>query len=252
MFFSACAWDNYDVNTETPDGFNTLHSTVGICYQNECPPGSSSPVPNVNTAVCSGGRPRRSSDGTMKTISPFHTSLKGAKFTLVPCTEAEHIRELQQSGLDFTWLLLSQDRKLPLFNGFFAKFITDNLPKTVIAYMDPISKPPTMNDVVQETMVRTLSLKVAKEMKQDYAIVSYDLAVALKAFSIQALQAPLFDNLIILLGNFHLEMAFYAGIGTFIADSGIDYLLTEAGILATGSLVGFLKGKFYNRCTRIH
>lgn len=186
----------------------------------------------------------------MKTISPFHTSLKGAKFTLVPCTEAEHIRELQQSGLDFMWLLLSQDRKLPLFNGFFAKFITDNLPKTVIAYMDPISKPPTRNDVVQETMVRTL--KVAKEMKQDYAIVSYDLAVALKAFSIQALQAPLFDNLIILLGNFHLEMAFYAGIGTFIADSGIDYLLTEAGILATGSLVGFLKGKFYNRCTRIH
>lgn len=113
------------------------------------------------------------------------------------------------------WLLLSQDRKLPLFNGFFAKFITDNLPKTVIAYMDPISKPPTRNDV-QETMVRTL--KVAKEMKQDYAIVSYDLAVALKAFSIQALQAPLFDNLTILLGNFHLEMAFYAGIGTFIED----------------------------------
>ena len=95
-------------------------------------------------------------------------------------------------------------------------------------------------------------MKVSQEMNQDYAIVSYDLAVALKAYSIQALQSPLFDNLIILLGNFHLEMAFFGAVGTFIADSGIEYLLTEADILANGSLTGFLKGKFYNRCTRIH
>ena len=28
------AWDNYDKNTETLSGANTLHDTVGICYQN--------------------------------------------------------------------------------------------------------------------------------------------------------------------------------------------------------------------------
>ena len=70
------------------------------------------------------------------------------------------------------------------------------LPKTVIAYLDPISQPPTGNDVVQEIMVR--SMKVAAENKQEYAIVSYDLAVALKAFSIQSLKSPDFDNLIVL------------------------------------------------------
>ena len=31
--FPGLAWDNYDVNVETLDGKNTLHSTVGICYQ---------------------------------------------------------------------------------------------------------------------------------------------------------------------------------------------------------------------------
>ncbi len=35
------------------------------------------------------------------------------------------------------------------------------------------------------------------------------LLIALKAYSIQALQAPTFDKLIILLGNFHLELAFF-------------------------------------------
>ena len=72
--------------------------------------------------------------------------------------------------------------------------------------MDPIPKSPTNNDVVRETMVRTLN--VAKETGQDYTVVTYDLAIALKAYSIQALEAPLFDKLLIMLGNFHIELAF--------------------------------------------
>ncbi len=128
--------------------------------------------------------------------------------------------------------------------------MTDNLPRTIIAYMDPISLPPTRNDVVRETMER--SVKVAQETNQGYAVVTYDLAIALKAYSIQALQAPTFDKLIILLGNFHFELAFFGAVGTFLADSGVEYLLNEAGVLAEGSVAGFMKGKFYNRCTRIH
>ena len=48
--------------------------------------------------------------------------------------------------------------------------------------------------------------------------------ITLKAHSIQALQTPTFDKLIILLGNFHLELAFFGAVGTFLADSGIEYL----------------------------
>ena len=44
--------------------------------------------------------------------------------------------------------------------------------------------------MVQETSVRTL--KVADETNQKYAIVTYDLAVALNEYSILALQAPVF------------------------------------------------------------
>ena len=59
--------------------------------------------------------------------------------------------------------------------------------------MDPISKSPTNNDVVRETMMHTLS--IAKETGRDYAVVTYDLAVALKAYSVQAIETPLFaDN----------------------------------------------------------
>ena len=47
-------------------------------------------------------------------------------------------------------------------------------------------------------------------------------------------------------------MALYGVFGAYIHESGTEYILTESGILAEGSLMGFIRGKFYNRCTRIH
>ena len=63
-----------------------------------------------------------------------------------------------------------------------SQYISDPLPIQRICYMDPIPKPPTDNAVVRETMIHTMN--VAKETGQDWAIVTYDLAVALKAYSI--------------------------------------------------------------------
>ena len=96
------------------------------------------------------------------------------------------------------------------------------------------------------------SFDAAIETHQEYGVDTYDLAVAHKAYSIQTLDAPRFDKLLIMLGNFHLELTFYGVIGTFINESGAEYLLTKSGILAEGSLMSFIRGKYYNRCVRIH
>ena len=154
------------------------------------------------------------------------------------------------TDIDFMWLVMSREEQLPLFNGFYSQFVNDPLPLTTIAYMDPISQPPTRNDVVQETMYR--SMKVAEETQMPYHPVTYDLAVASKALSIQAMMSPVFDRLVIMLGHFHIELAFFGALGTYISESGLEYLLTEANILAEGSVNGFIHGKMYNRCTRIH
>ena len=122
--------------------------------------------------------------------------------------------------------------------------------------MDPIISSPTRNDVVKETMIR--SLRVAEEMNQTHAIVTYDLAIASKAFSIRVIESPKFDKLIILLRNFYLGMAFFGAIGLYtkknlyIYESGAEFILTETCVLAERSVTGFIKGKFYNRCVRVH
>ena len=96
------------------------------------------------------------------------------------------------------------------------------------------------------------SLEYANRLGQEYCVVTYDLVVALKAYSIQELESPKFDKMLILLGNFHLELAIYGALGMMINDSGGDHILAEAGVIAQGSLMGFLRGSMYNRCTRIH
>lgn len=96
------------------------------------------------------------------------------------------------------------------------------------------------------------SINIACKTGQQYVIVTYDLGVAKKAYAIQQIERPLFDDLLILLGNFHIELAFCGGVGTFIRESGIEFILTEADILAEGSVTGFINEKFYNRCKRVH
>ena len=61
-FATTLAWDNYDVNTETLDGKNTLHSTVGICYQNRLPSEMPIDETSVSEIVTIPGHMRRHSD----------------------------------------------------------------------------------------------------------------------------------------------------------------------------------------------
>ena len=119
MYSLACASDNYDVNAETPDGRNTLHSTVGICYQNRKSPESSPQVQIINHVGYISGRPRRCYSKDVKAVSPFHASLKQDTFALTPCGCG---MSMKQGELDFLRLFRSFNKNLPLFNGFFSKF----------------------------------------------------------------------------------------------------------------------------------
>ena len=102
--------------------------------------------------------------------------------------------------------------------------------------------------------------------------------MAKKYFAIQALKSPKFDKIFVQLGNykiklvtifdflchrcsniiywvtgwFHIELSYYKAIRKFISESGMPYILVESGHLAAESLSGFLEGKNYNQCKRIH
>ena len=141
-------------------------------------------------------------------------------------------------------------QNIPMWVGWNSLITDDPLPQQIIGYMKNICLPPTRLNVVAETM--RISQKVAKECQQPYAIVTYDLAVAKLALKIQDEDAPQYDNVFICFGAFHTMLAYFSGIGFFLAESGGPETLVETGVLASGSLDGFISGRHFNRCKRLH
>ena len=94
--------------------------------------------------------------------------------------------------LQLYWFVRAIKEKLPLYADFISHFIVDDLPLQRLCYNDPIFRSPTNNDVVRETMVRTLD--IASETNQEFVVVTYDLAIGSKAYTIQALEELRFDE----------------------------------------------------------
>lgn len=156
--------------------------------------------------------------------------------------------------LDFAWMFCLSagvhDTSMWVgWNANLSQCRIAELPMQKICYLPQINESPTPTAVVQETM--KIAIQIAEECCQEYISVTYDLAIAKIAFTIQG-EDPSYNNLFIQLGSFHILLSFFKGIGKLIADSGGPFVLNETGILAQGSLLGFLQGKHYNRCKRIH
>ena len=116
--------------------------------------------------------------------------------------------------------------------------------------MTTINASPTKKSVVIETMKQ--ALPVANEYGQEFMQVTYDLAIAKVALQIQSVERPRFNRLFMYFGTFHIDLAYYKGVGKFIEKSGVSNIMIDCEILAGGSLSGFITGKHYNRCHKLH
>ena len=137
-----------------------------------------------------------------------------------------------------------------MWAGFNASYYTDHLPKQVVHCMPNLKQPPTSMDVVVETL--RITKRCASECQQKYGIVTYDLNIAKPAMQMQATEAPLYDDVFIMFGAFHIQMCFFKAIGKIVAESSGPNMLTECEVMAPGSLRGFIYGTHFNRCKRIH
>ncbi|CAD6231327.1 GSCOCG00012217001-RA-CDS [Cotesia congregata] len=154
--------------------------------------------------------------------------------------------------LYFSWMfsLALRTDITPMWTGFNTLIFYDNSPVQKVSYLTPINLSPTNTSVVYETLL--MSNKVAEECYVKYVHVTYDLQIAKVAFSIQSTEQPVFDNLFMHLGMFHAMIAYVKTIGKFIDNCGLINVMKSSGLIASGSLNGFLLGTHLNRCRRLH
>uniref|UniRef100_A0A6P7FRI3 Uncharacterized protein LOC114331907 n=1 Tax=Diabrotica virgifera virgifera TaxID=50390 RepID=A0A6P7FRI3_DIAVI len=253
-YCTGIAFDNYDRYVETLNGKDTLHDTVGILYQNI------EEGHEMNSAANKGNlsplcKRRRTFDAIAPEIQNYNKALI-FKDTLLPLESP--LRNITSSNanymkkIDFLWLLshFLEIPNTPLWVGFNSKIISDDSTQQRVSYLTPINLSPTNQSVVYLTLRQ--AQQIASECKQNYMQVSYDLAIAKMALQIQNIEKPLFDNVFIRLGDFHIMMAYFHAIGKFIDECGLTTLMVEAELLASGSVNGFISGKHFNRCKRLY
>jgi hypothetical protein len=147
-------------------------------------------------------------------------------------------------------IMCTTDDTIPMWPAWNSRITVDPLPQQTVCYLQNISLPPTRLDVVVETL--RIAQSVAVECNERCALVTYDLAIAKPAYQIQAQEAPMFDNVFIMFGAFHIMNAYFSCLGFYIDGSGGDTIMIDTEVLASGSVNGFLLGKHYNRCKRLH
>lgn len=125
-----------------------------------------------------------------------------------------------------------------------------NVPRQKIGYLEPIPHSPTSPAVIKTTL--DIACELANECQQEGMIVTYDLAICIKAYQIQLQCSPLYDHLFIHMGPFHVELSMFKAVGRMIEESGISELMVQAGLIANGSVKGLLSGTSFNRCKQIH
>ena len=251
--YTSLAWEKFDVNLETLSGADSVHHTYRICYQNVS---STIQVPQKITETTCKKRKIKDITSVLKEAREMELppcrkkpEMSYLEFTKIKMTKLESLQITKH--LDFTWMTsFNLLENTPMWTGWNTEQFIEEYSRQRVEYMQDIPFPPTRTDVVKETIVQ--SKRVSQECGSTFAIITYDLAIAKIAKKIQNEEPDEFKDVFIMFGAFHIEGSIFSAIGKLIEGSGGPYLLIESGVIASGSMNRFLKGKMYNGCRRGH
>lgn len=210
------AFDNFDKFVETVNGKDTLHDTVGIVYQNVRDETNAHlpKIANIDSNLrdensnYTKSRRRKYYSNFDDTVQPY-TKGNGPGACLFG-SKPIHPLHLQDADIfDNIWMFnhafgTSGAKRWFVWN---AERISDKNPIQKIGYLPNINMSPTSDATVKKTL--EIALDIAKECNQKSIIVSYDLAIASKAYRIQMDLGPMFDGVFINMGAFHTHLSYF-------------------------------------------
>ena len=113
-----------------------------------------------------------------------------------------------------------------------------------------INGSPTETSTVY-TVIKQIQ-KMMSSLGQEYSVITFDLAIYMKAKEIQWRNPREFDKTVIRIDGFHIALNYLAVIGKMFEESGLADLLVESGTYGCNTAANLLKGKSYNRGVRGH
>ena len=119
-----------------------------------------------------------------------------------------------------------------------------------IVYYPSVQKPIAEYSTVQEVL--RYSDEASNEVGQSIAITTFDLGVCMKDYPLIWNSQEKHRNHIIVIGSFHLIMAYFNMIGKKMVRSGFRDVLPEADMITAGSMTGVMNKRNYSRALNYH
>ena len=145
----------------------------------------------------------------------------------------------------------SSPQSIPCFVGWVIQaFGRLHSKMTMITFLPPILHPITQYNTVIECIKQSQKFASASNMK--FTHITVDGGAAMKFFHVVWNNPDEFSIVLIHLGDFHAMMEFFSTIGKFVACSGFEEVVYQAGLCTSGGIKGVLSGKHYNRSWMVH
>ena len=122
--------------------------------------------------------------------------------------------------------------------------------QTVVEYMPPLNVSINENYTVQHIL--DTSITASKELGQIYTSVTFDLAVATKAYSLCWQFTDQYYNVIVRMGVFYVIFSHFSTLGKLLREGGFSESVIESEICASGSIDKVMSGRHYNRALGTH
>ena len=261
--FVQLAADNNDINEETLDGKNTTHATTMVVYQKK----QFGPEPPL-MSLAQHGKRRQSLQADESDISLQECSVyRGRPVTAeyvghvdVDWYSGESDTSRSASLSDDIWKVLrlndkgltqsfvttaSEIKPIPSWSGFDSILFPDMPRVTSIGYCPMIEGASTEFSTIYTVLKHAQA--ISSTVDQEDTVITFDLAMYVKATQLQWRFPNEFSDPVIRLGGFHIALNYLALLGKKYASSGLDDLLVELGVYAAGTASALMKGKFYNR-----
>ena len=122
--------------------------------------------------------------------------------------------------------------------------------ESIISYLDTLDSPATDQKTAFEVLCR--GCEIRDRLKLKAVVCVFDQAFYAKAIEIFWKNKNVFENLVLMLGGFHLLMMLLGIMGTRYGDGGLRELAVQNEVVAEGSIERVLEGKNYNRAVCLH
>lgn len=142
------------------------------------------------------------------------------------------------------------EQSIPGWSGFHSRYFSETPVSTVIGYCPMING--SANEYSTIFTVMKVYQEMAKSLQQDDSVITFDLAIYIKAKQLQLKFPEEFKNTVIRMGGFHIALNYLSLLGKKYANTGLEDLLIESGVYAAGTTSMIMLGKAYNRGFRAH